>query len=99
MLVENVKALQLAQKEIANAVAALDVRLRRIEAELLVVKAETKLEAVKETQQMLNAVQGAFHEKLTDLTVRIAHVERHEAFRASLTALSPPPGDHELPPA
>jgi cell fate (sporulation/competence/biofilm development) regulator YmcA (YheA/YmcA/DUF963 family) len=88
MLVENVKALQQGQKEMANAIAALDDRIRKIEAGMIVVKAEAKFEAIRETQQMLNSVQGAFHEKLTDLTVRVAQVEIQAASKAPLTALS-----------
>lgn len=100
MIVENVKALQQAQKDLANAVASLDGRLSKIEAGLVAVKAETKFEAVKETQQMLNAVQGAFHEKLTDLTVRIANVERQEPSKTPLIALSSAAtgGDGGMPP-
>jgi hypothetical protein len=76
MLVDNLKALQQAQKEMASALAVLDDRIRKIEAEIRAVKAEVKLDAIKETQQMLNAVQGAFHDKLVDLTVRVSHVEK-----------------------
>ncbi len=101
MLVENVKALQQGQKEMADAIAALDTRLRHIEADIRAVKSEAKFEAVKETQQMLNSVQGAFHEKLTDLTVRVAHVERSEDARPPMISLSSgaPCGDGEIPPA
>jgi cell fate (sporulation/competence/biofilm development) regulator YmcA (YheA/YmcA/DUF963 family) len=103
MLVENVKALQQAQKEMANAIAALDDRIRKMEADMRAVKAEAKFEAIKETQQMLNSVQGAFHDKLTHLTVRIVQVERLEDSKSPLIALSklaaPPSRDGEIPPA
>jgi predicted nucleic acid-binding Zn-ribbon protein len=102
MLVENVKALQQAQKEMANAIAALGDRIRKMETDMRAVKAEAKFEAIKEAQQMLNSVQGAFHDKLTDLTVRIVQVERLEHSRSPLIALSKlaaPSGDGEIPPA
>jgi predicted nucleic acid-binding Zn-ribbon protein len=101
MLVENVRALQQGQKEMANAIASLDDRIRKMEADMRAVKAEAKFEAIKETQQMLNAVQGAFHDKLTDLTVRIAQVERQEDSKTPLIALSKsamPRGDGDIPP-
>jgi hypothetical protein len=78
MLVENVKALQQGQKEIADAISLLNDRIRAVEAELRAARAEIKLEAIRETQQMLNSVQGAFHEKLTDLTVRVAQTENQQ---------------------
>lgn len=88
-LIENVKALQVGQKEIANAVAALGSRIGSIEGELRAMRAEIKLEALKETQQMLNSVQGAFHEKLTDITVRVSRIEGADgAATAPLIALS-----------
>lgn len=101
MLVENVKALQQAQKEMANAIGLLDDRMRKMEADMRSVKAEAKFEAVKETQQMLNSVQGAFHDKLTDLTVRVAQVEKLEQAQSpliSLTKSSNSLGDGKAPP-
>lgn len=100
MLVENVKALQVGQKEMANAIATLDDRIRKMEADMRAIKAEAKFEAVKETQLMLNSVQGAFNDKLTDLTVRISQLERQDNSDAPLIALSKlPRGDGEIPPA
>jgi predicted nucleic acid-binding Zn-ribbon protein len=88
-LVENVKALQQGQKEMANAIAALGSRIGNIEADMRAMKSEVKFEAIKETQQMLNAVQGAFHDKLTDLTVRVSHFEGGDGSKtAPLIALS-----------
>jgi hypothetical protein len=89
MLVENVKALQQGQKEMADAIAALRDRIRDLEADIRGLKAETKLEAIKETQQMVNAVQGAFHERLTDLTVRVAHMEKRGNSHGAAIALPP----------
>lgn len=76
LLIENVRALQEAQKEMANAIAAISDRLRDMEANMRALKAETKHESLKETQLMLNAVQGAFNDKLSDISIRLSHVER-----------------------
>jgi len=54
---------------------------------LRALKAEIKFEAMKETQQMLNSVQGAFHEKLTDLTVRVAQLEKQDDPKAPVISL------------
>jgi wobble nucleotide-excising tRNase len=74
-LVDDVASLQNMQKEMANAIAKLNERIKDIESEIKILKAETKLDAVKETHQIVNAVQGAFHDRLTDLTVRLSRVE------------------------
>jgi predicted nucleic acid-binding Zn-ribbon protein len=74
-VVDDVANLQKMQKEMADAIAKLNDRMKDMEGNIRASKAEVKFEAVKETQQMLNSVQGAFHDKLTDLTVRIARVE------------------------
>jgi predicted nucleic acid-binding Zn-ribbon protein len=86
-LVDDVANLQQMQKELADTIAKLNDRIKDIESEMRVLKAEVKFEAVKETQQMLNAVQGAFHDKLTDLTVRIDRVENQTNSRAPIVAL------------
>jgi hypothetical protein len=88
MLVENVKALQQGQKQMADAIALLDTRLRQIEADMRAVKAEAKFEAIKETTHMLQSVQGAFHEKLTHLTVKVAQLENGDGANRALLSLS-----------
>lgn len=78
MLVEHVKALQQGQKQMADAIALIDGRLRQIETEMRAVKAEAKLEAIKETNQMLQSVQDAFHDKLALLTAKVAQFEKRK---------------------
>jgi predicted nucleic acid-binding Zn-ribbon protein len=87
-VVDDVANLQQMQKELADAIAKLNDRIKDLEAEMRALKAEVKLEAVKETHQMLHTVQGAFHEKLTDLTVRLAQVEGQYEAKAPLLALT-----------
>ncbi|MGL3208291.1 hypothetical protein [Bradyrhizobium sp. BR 1433] len=83
-LTDHIKGLQQAQKEMADAIASLGDRIKNLETELRVIKAETKLEAVRETQQVLNSVQGAFHDKLTEIAVRISHIESSTGSKAAL---------------
>jgi uncharacterized phage infection (PIP) family protein YhgE len=78
MLVENIKALQDGQKQIASAIASLDARMRELEISLRTVEAETKLAAIKDSQQLVNAVQSAFYQKLTALSERVAQFEKRD---------------------
>jgi hypothetical protein len=76
MLVEHVKVLQQGQKQMADAIALIDGRLRQIETDMRAVKAEAKFEAIKETTQMLQSVQDTFHDKLALLTTTVAQLEK-----------------------
>jgi predicted nuclease with TOPRIM domain len=86
-LVDDVAALQKMQKEMADAIAKLNERLKDTEAEMRVLRAEAKLDAVREAQQMINAVQGALYQKLTDLTVRVSALEGRHDSKAPLLRL------------
>jgi cell fate (sporulation/competence/biofilm development) regulator YmcA (YheA/YmcA/DUF963 family) len=66
-VVQHVKALQQGQKEIVDAMAKLSDRIRDMESSLKAIKAETMHETSKETQQVLNSVQGGFFDRLTHL--------------------------------
>src|ERR1700745_1042631 len=76
MLVEHVKVLQQGQKQMADAIALIDGRLRQIETDMRAVKAEAKFEAIKETTQMLQSVRDTFHDKLALLTTTVAQLEK-----------------------
>lgn len=78
-LVEHVKSLQQGQKEIVDAMAKLSDRMRDMEYSLKAIKAETLHEAAKETQQVLNSVQGGFYDRITRLTIQADRVEREVA--------------------
>jgi predicted translin family RNA/ssDNA-binding protein len=88
MLVEHVKVLQQGQKQMADAIALIDSRLRQFEADVRAAKAETKLEEVRETTHLLQSVQGAFQDRLTHLTVKVAQLENRDGVGSSLRALS-----------
>jgi hypothetical protein len=79
-LVENVKALQIAQKELADAFTRLDERVRAMEAELRAAKAAIRSDALRETQNIVNAVQGGLNQRFQDLAVDLALLQ-HEAGR------------------
>jgi predicted nucleic acid-binding Zn-ribbon protein len=89
LLTEHVKALQQGQKQMADAIALIDSRLRQIETDIRAVTAEAKFEAIKETTHMLQTIQGAFHDKLTHLTLKVAQLENGDgASSGALPALS-----------
>jgi hypothetical protein len=78
---ENVKALQTAVKEVADAVRRLDDRLRVIEGELRAAKAEIRGDALRETQAIVNAVQGGLNQRIQEIAVDVA-ILQHEAGRS-----------------
>ncbi|WP_294196854.1 hypothetical protein [uncultured Sphingomonas sp.] len=71
-LVEHVKALQDGQKAIADSIAVLNDRIRAIELEMSTLKAEVKLEALKEAQGVIFAVQGGLNQRIEDVAVQVA---------------------------
>jgi hypothetical protein len=82
-LIEHVKALQTGQKDLAAAIARLDDRLRMIEAEIRSIRSETALQAVREAQSIVNAVQGHLNERIEKVAVDVA-VLRHDRPRGPL---------------
>jgi len=91
---EQIKSLQIAQKELADAIKRLDSRLTEIEIELRVVKAETKLDALREAQSVVNAVQGGLNQRIEDLAVKIAVIDARPTLHRALDgagASKPPP--------
>jgi hypothetical protein len=79
-VIGNVKALQQGQRELADALVKLGDRIRAVEMEMQVLKAETRLEALKESQLVINSVQGALNQRMQDLAVK---VELHDVLLRS----------------
>jgi hypothetical protein len=73
--VRHVEALQIAQKEMSAAMSAMSDRVAALEAKLVAISAEAKLESVKETQNILNAVHGRFHERIEALSIQVSHIK------------------------
>jgi hypothetical protein len=71
-LVENVRALQIAQKELADAIVRIDEHVRSIETDYRALKAEIRSDALQETQSIVNSVQSSFYQKLQDVAVDMA---------------------------
>jgi hypothetical protein len=94
-LVENVKALQMAQKELANSIRLLSERVRDVEADMRILKSETKFEALRETQAIVNSVQGGLNERIEGVAVKVALMENQLTAKtikgsASHIAIGPP---------
>ena len=66
-LVENIKSLQAVQKEMANTIRELGDRVRDLQTEMKVLKAEVKFVSLKETQTIVNAVQGGLNQRIEAL--------------------------------
>ena len=82
-LIEHVKALQAGQKDLADAVASLGQRLNKLEAELQAVRADTKLDAIREVQTIVNSVQGNLNQRIESLAIKVALQEagKHDSAR------------------
>ncbi len=74
-LIEHVKALQAGQKELADAIAAIGQRLNKLEAELHSVRSDTKLDAIREVQVIVNGVQGTLNQRIETIAVKVALLE------------------------
>lgn len=75
-VIENIKSLQEAQKTLADAVNALDQRLRNLEIELKLIRADIRVDALRETQNIVNSVQGGLNQRIEDLAIKVAVMER-----------------------
>lgn len=78
-LIENVKALQTGQKEMADAIARLNDRMHSIEADMKVLRSEIKLEALQEAQKVVWAVQSGLNDRVQDLAVKVGVFEHRSA--------------------
>lgn len=72
LLIDHVKALQAGQRELADAIASLGHRLHQMEAQVQTVRADTRLEAIREAQSVINVVQGNLNQRIETLAVKIA---------------------------
>ena len=75
-VVEHIKALQVAQKELADSIKLQGDRIRNIETELRALKAETLFQAIKETQSIVNSVQGGLNQRMETLAVQVALIQQ-----------------------
>lgn len=87
LLAEQVKSLQTAQKEMADALTQIGDRLRKVEADMGALRAEVKLEALKEAQGVVYAVQSDLNSRIQEIAVKVAVAE------ANRGALPPPDRD------
>lgn len=71
-----IENLEQGQRRLADAVETLDRRVREVEAGLREARAEIKLDAVKETQAIVNSVQGQLYGELRGLAVAVDRLGR-----------------------
>jgi len=71
-----IENLEQGQRRLADAVETLDRRVREVEAGLREARAEIKLDAVKETQAIVNSVQGQLYGEMRGLAVAVDRLGR-----------------------
>ncbi|MGO8506172.1 hypothetical protein AB9F35_32260 [Rhizobium leguminosarum] len=74
-VVDNIKALQAAQKDLSVAIATLGERIRDIEISIIQLKSDIRVETLKETQSIVNSVQGGLNSRIQDLAISVALIE------------------------
>ena len=77
-LIDNVKALQQGQKELADAISLLNQKVNHIEADIKSLKAEIKFEALKEAQAVVWSVQSEFNQRIQDIAVKVGVLEQSQ---------------------
>jgi len=92
-LSRTLKSLQAVQKEMANTIRELGDRVRDLQTEMKVLKAEVKFESLKETQTIVNAVQGGLNQRIEALSIKIALTERTVSSLPQLAGHTPPKDD------
>ena len=96
-IIENIRSLQTSQKALADEIRGINERLFELQAEIRALKSETKFECLRETQQIVNAVQGGLNQRLKTLSNKMAVLEAGHAdaiigSRTSPTERLEPPG-------
>ena len=91
---EKIANLEEGQKRLADTLAALDGRVRELEAGLREAKSDIKLEAVKEAQATVNGSQGQIYQRMVDIETRLSGIKSDIA-----TALDGNSQDHLPPPS
>lgn len=71
-----IEELRDAQKSIVDVIEKQDKRLRELEASFRELKSETKFEAIKETQAIVNAVQGQLYNEIRTLSLNLDRLAR-----------------------
>jgi predicted RNase H-like nuclease (RuvC/YqgF family) len=72
-----IENLESGQKHLADALSALDKRVRELEAGLREAKAEIKFEAIKETQSIVNSVQGHLYQRINEVSISLDRLSRN----------------------
>jgi predicted RNase H-like nuclease (RuvC/YqgF family) len=86
-----IENLESGQKYLADALSALDKRVRELEAGLREAKAEIKFEAIKETQSIVNSVQGHLYQQIREVSISLDRLSRNTLYEhSSGGSLNPP---------
>ncbi len=83
-VIDDVKALQTGQTEMARAIAQLSDRLRSLELQMSALKSEVKLDALKEAQNVVWTVQTDLNRRVQELAVKVG-ISEHERAKPAIT--------------
>ena len=78
--IDHIKELQEAQQELKDSIRRLGDRVHALEVEFGALKAEIRVDTLRETQAAVNAVQGSFYQRLQDIAVEVALLRRETSF-------------------
>ncbi len=90
---ERIGSLETSLKNIVATIDTMDKRLREVEATVREVKFEAKYEAVKEAQGIVNSVQSAIYQKITELSVELDRTSRQMPRDTQILLTAPPSTD------
>ena len=86
-----IEHLEAGQMRLLEVLEAQDRRIRELEAGLREARSDIRLDAVKETQSIVNAVQGRLYEEIRALSIAVDRISRSDALPSSVT------GQRQLP--
>ena len=69
---EKIQNLETGQKSLADALGALDGRVRELEAGLRETRSELELAAVEAAQRTVNGAQGQIYQRMVDLEIKVS---------------------------
>jgi hypothetical protein len=98
-VIDHIKELQAAQREMADSIQRVGDRVQALEIEFRALKAEIRTETLRETQSIVNAVQGQFYKNLQDIAVDVAVLRQQtRSGNDSALKLRAPSSDGAEPP-
>jgi predicted RNase H-like nuclease (RuvC/YqgF family) len=71
-----IENLEIGQRRLADELVELERRVRELEASMREAKAEIRLDVVKQTQEIVNSVQGQLYKELKEVSIEVDRLKR-----------------------